>query len=135
MNLSSYSYLKWVAWRVLWNSACPSFHPSFHPFTFYLGSFMAFYLKFWHGARKHMNLCMTEPGFSKKDLPQKFGKRTKNVPNTDFVFNLLKNVVINFYWIYSVKKIYLLCSCTNPGKILFQIYGPKYSQPIRLQDF
>ena len=49
-------------------------------------------------------------------LPQKSGKMGQK-PG---FLNLLKNLVISFYWICSIMKTYyLLCSCTNPvfGKI------------------
>ena len=54
-------------------------------------------------------------------------------------FHLLENLVINFYWIWSIMKIYIICCVPAQipylGKFLFLRYGPKCSQPIRLQDF
>ena len=53
--------------------------------------------------------------------------------------NLLKTFVINFYWICSIMKIYIIyCVSAQTlylGKCLFPRYGQKCSQPIRLQDF
>ena len=53
--------------------------------------------------------------------------------------NLLKNLVFNFYVLfYNENWYYFLCSCTQIRyleKILYLRYGPKSSQPIRLQDF
>ena len=87
--------------------------------------------------------CAWQPIFLGKNiLPQKFGKWTKNGQYM-FFFNLLKSLVINLYWIFSTMKI-----CCVPAQIpylgkilflrrdvLFQHFVPKYSQPIRLQDF
>ena len=47
----------------------------------------------------HVKLCMREPDFPEKFLPQKYGKWTKNGPKTKwakkwakmFFFNLLEN--------------------------------------------
>ena len=56
-----------------------------------------------------------------------------------FFFNLLKNLVINFYWICSIMKIYIICCVPAQipylGKFLFLKYGPKCSQSTRLKDF
>ena len=53
--------------------------------------------------------------------------------------NLLKNSIINFYWICSIMKIYLIycvpVQMQNLGKFLFLRYVPKCSQPMRLQGF
>ena len=81
-------------------------------------------------------LGVTEPDFPEKDfLPQKLAKWAKNV----VFFNLLKNFVINFYWICSIMKIYIICCVPAQipyfGRFWFLRYGPKCSQPIRLQDF
>ena len=52
---------------------------------------------------------------------------------------MLKNCVINFYRICSIMKIYNICCVPAKipylGKFWFLRYGPKCSQPIRLQDF
>ena len=52
--------------------------------------------------------------------------------------NLLKNLVVNFYWICSIMKIYIICCVSTQipylGEFLLLRYGPKCSQPIRLQD-
>ena len=53
-------------------------------------------------------MCVTFSG--KKFFPQKLGKWTKNRPKAGFFFNLLKNLVINFYWIRSIMKVYIICS-------------------------
>ena len=53
--------------------------------------------------------------------------------------NLLKDLVITFYWIYSIMRTYIICNVPVQipyfGKYLFLKYEPKCSQPIRLQDF
>ena len=44
------------------------------------------------------------------------------------------SLVINFYWICSIMKIYIICCVPGQvsylGKFLFLRYGPKCSQPI-----
>ena len=51
--------------------------------------------------------------------------------------NLLKDLVINFYWICFIRKTYIICSVppqiTYLEKILFVRYGPNCSQPQRLR--
>ena len=52
-----------------------------------------------------MLLCMIELDFvEKKFLPQKWGKWAKQG-----FLNLLENLVINFFWIWSIKKVYINC--------------------------
>ena len=54
-----------------------------------------------------MKLHVTEPNFLENlFLPPKLGKLTKNGLETD-VLNLLKNLVVNFYWICLIMKIYI----------------------------
>ena len=79
----------------------------------------------------HVKLCCDRAGFSGNILlPPKLGK---------WVQNLLENLVINFYWIWSITKTYIICSAPAQikylGKFLFLRYGLKCFQPIRLQDF
>ena len=86
-----------------------------------------------------MTLWVTEPNFPEKYFAlQKLGKWTKNGPKKGFL-NLLKNLVINIYWICSKLKIYIICCVSTQipylGKFLFLRYAPKCSQPIKLQDF
>ena len=79
----------------------------------------------------HVKLCVIEWDFlGKFFLPPKLG-RPKMGQKQGF-FNFLENLVINFYWILSIMKIYIIC-CV-PAKFLLRRYGPKCSQPIRLQD-
>ena len=53
--------------------------------------------------------------------------------------SLFKNLVINFYWIWSIMEFYIICCVPTQmsylWKFLFLRYRPKCSQPIRLQDF
>ena len=87
----------------------------------------------------HVKLCVTEEEFlGNFFLPQKLGNGPKMDQKQGF-FNLLENLVINFYWIWSIMKIYIICCVPAQipylGKFLFQRYGPKCSQLNRLQDF
>ena len=87
----------------------------------------------------YMKLCMTAR-FSVKKIfwPKNLENGPKNGPKQGSL-NLFKNLVINFYWICSVIKIFIVCCVPAQilylGKYLFLRYGPKSSQPIRLQDF
>ena len=71
-------------------------------------------------------------------LPQNWEKRPKMGQKHGF-FNLLKNLVINFYWIWSIMEIYITCCVPAQipylGKVLILRYRPKCFQPIRLQNF
>ena len=69
-------------------------------------------------------------------------KNWKNEPKMDQkkgFLSLLESLVINFYWIWSIIKIYIIF-CV-PAQIpylrnfLLLRYGSKCSQPIRLQNF
>ena len=122
-------------------SALPTFHLSFHLFGCFLGIVSLFFSKFLCGARNQYEVVCDRAGFSgKKIFAPKIGKMNQKWAKNSFVFfYLLKNLVINFYWICFIMKTYIV-SCVPVqipylGKILFLRYGPKCSQPIRLQDF
>ena len=89
----------------------------------------------------HVKLCMREPDFLEKNFfcSPKLGKWAQNGPKTGFFFNLLENLVTNFYRLWSIMKIYIICCVAAQipylRKFLFLRYGPKCSQPVRLQDF
>ena len=79
------------------------------------------------------------PFFWKKKFPLRLRKWTKNRSKKRVFLNLMKKLVINFHWIYSIMKIFIIC-CVPAwilyfGKILFLNYRPKCSQSIQLQDF
>ena len=81
----------------------------------------------------HVKLCVTKPDFSKKfSLPRKSTKMS-------FFFHISENFVISFGWKWSKMKdhivINFLAQITYLPKFWFLRYGPKSSQPIRLQDF
>ena len=67
---------------------------------------------FWNSAwcERPMWCCAWQQEFFKKKiLPPKWAK------NRGFLFNLLENLVINFFSIWFIKKFYIICcSCTNP---------------------
>ena len=78
---------------------------------------------------------MTEADFLEKKLSPKLGKLTKNGQKQG-LFNLLKNLVVNFYWICSIVKIYII-SCVPAqipylGKFVFLRYGPKCSKMVSI---
>ena len=84
----------------------------------------------------HMKLCIAEPDFFENVFfAPKIGKMGQK---WSFLI-LLKDLVINFYWICSIMKNYIIYCVPAPipylGKFLFLGYGQKCSQPIRLQEF
>ena len=78
----------------------------------------------------HMTFCVTEQDFP-EDEP-KMGQKQS-------FLNLFKSLIISFYWIFSIMKIYLICCVLAQipylGKMLSLRYGPECSQAIRLQNF
>ena len=95
-----------------------------------------FFSKFWHGARIPWEVVCDRAGFLGKNF---FAPKIGKMGQKQGFFNLLESFVINFYWIWSIMKIYIICCVPAQipylGKFLFLRYGPKCSQPIRLQDF
>ena len=79
--------------------------------------------------------CAWQPDFLEKSFAPKIGKMGQK----QGFWNILKNLVINFYWICSLMKIYNIfyvpVQIPYLGRFLFLRYGPKCSQPIRLQNF
>ena len=77
----------------------------------------------------HMMISVTEPDFFEKMLlPRKYG-----------FLNLLKTLVINFSWIWSIMIVHIVCYSFAQIPYIrndrFLRYQSKYSWPIRLQDF
>ena len=93
----------------------PSVHPPICPDHSCL-----VFSKFWHGARSPYEVVRGRAEFSRKIFPQKW----ENGPKIGFS-EFLKNLVINFYWIYSIMKMYIICcySCTN--HIFRKIFVPQ----------
>ena len=97
--------------------------------SIYWNSVISFFLNFGMMLETHMKLCVTT-GF--------FGKIlfAPNCHRKQGFLKLLKNLVINFYWFCFIMKIYIICWVPDfLRNFLFLRYGPKCSQPIRLQDF
>ena len=116
-------------------SILPSVLPSVQAFSW--NCIIVFFLNFSIVLETHLKLCMTA-GFSRKIFPLKLENRPKIGQKQGFL-NLLKNFVIDFFWICSIMKIYIICSVPTQipylGKNFFQRCGPKCCEPIRLQDF
>ena len=130
-----------VAGRALLNRVCPSFHPSvlpsFHPSCLsgrFLGIASLVFSKFWNGARNLYEVVFDRVGFSRTNFfTSKMGKIDQKWAKNRVFLTLLKKLVINC----SITKIYIICCVpaqTYLGKFLILRYGPKCSQPIRLQD-
>ena len=124
-----------LAGGVLLNRVCPSFRQSFR-LSFclsvrFLGIASLVFSKFWHDARNSCEVVRDTTGFSRKIFfPQKLGKWTK-MGQKQGLLNILKNFVINFYWVFSIMKIYIICCFPAQipylEKFWFLRYGPKYS--------
>ena len=132
-NLLQNSFVEWF-YEI--GSVCPSVLPSILPFFCLSRHFLKlnhyFFLNLSIVLETHVKFCVTEPDFLEKlFLTPKLGKWTKNGPKIV--------LVINFYWVCSIIKICIICCvCAQIpylGKLLFLRYGPKCSQPIRLQNF
>ena len=81
--------------------------------------------------------CLTDPEFLEKlFLLQKLRKWANNWPKIGF-FDFKEKFVINFHWICSIMKSYIICCDPAQilGKILFLRYRSKRCQPMRLQGF
>ena len=120
-----------VLWKKICLSFCPSFRLSFCPSVCpsILLSVRPFFSIFWHGARNPYEVVHDRTRFSreiKENGPKMVQKQG--------LLNLLKNLVINFYWIFSIMEICMICNVPAQiswlGKILFLRYWP-----VRLQDF
>ena len=98
-----------------------------------------FFLSFCMVLETHGKLCLTELDiFGKEVFAPKIGKMGLKYAKNSFFLELLKNVVINLYWICSIMKINIiycvLAQIPYLGKILFLRCGSKCFQPIWLQD-
>ena len=84
----------------------------------------------------HVFLYLTAGFFEKNCLPPKMWKMGKK---EGFFLNVSEILVINFFWIWSIIKVYFICCILAHipflEKIWFLRYRPICSQPIRLQDF
>ena len=107
----------------------------------FLGIVTLAFSEFWHGARNPYEVVHGGQRwiFQKRFFCPKNWKNGPKAGQRQSFLNLLKNFAINFYWICSIMKINIICcdpaQIPYLGKFLFLRYGPKYSQPVRLQDF
>ena len=136
----SFEYISYFLDPRLWpegsyelGSALPSFRPSVGSF---LGIGSLVFSETQHSVRWPCLVVRDRAGFFLKNLfAQKMGKMGQK----QGFLNLLENWVINFFWIWSIKKFYNICCVLAQilylGKIWFLRDGPKCSQPIRLQYF
>ena len=115
-----------------------SFLPSILPSSICPGIFLEwyyFFLNFGLVLGTYTKLCVTA-GFSGKIL---FAPKMGKMGQKQGFLNLLKNLVINFYWIYSIMKIYIICCVPAQipylGKFLFVRYRSKCSQANQIAGF
>ena len=114
--------------------------PSFRLSGRFLGIVSLVFSKFWHDARNPYEVVHDSRIFQKKNFCTKnWENGPKMGQKQDFFLNILGNCVIKFYRICSIMKIQNICCVPTQipylGKFLFLRYGPKCSQPIRLQEF
>ena len=90
-----------VTGRVLWIRTLPatSVFPSFHPEVYFVLAHQ-FFQKLSMVLKAHVLLCVTRSDF----FAPKMGKMGQKLS----FLNLLENLVINFFWIWSIKKV---CIC------------------------
>ena len=118
--------------KVLWNMVCLCFHlvPAF------FGILSLVFSKFWHGAWNPDQVVCDSCIFQNLFCPQNRENGPKMGQKQGFL-NLLKKLVINFYRICSI--IFILFAVFLHKSYIWDFfslkYEPKYSQPIRLQDF
>ena len=84
-----------------------------------------------------VKLCMAELDFLEYFFCPKNLEDGPRMGQKQGFLNLFKNLLINFYWICSIVKFYIWVPAQIPhlGKFLFLRYGPKCSQPVKLQEF
>ena len=130
----------WVEGSYELGSVLLSFRPSVLLSGSFLGIDSLIFSETQHGVRGPCVVVHDRVGFVKKNFfcPKNGENGLKTGQKWGFL-DLLKNLVINFFWIWSIKKVHIIC-CSLAlipylGKIWFLRYGPKWSRPIRLQDF
>ena len=113
-----------VAGRVLWNRICQSFHPPIHLSRHFLGIGILVFSKFW--------LCVRKPDkvvFDRVRFFLKKKKRKKNAPKMGKMgqkkgfLNLLKSLVIDFFWIWSMWS-FILFAIFLCKSYIWEISGP-----------
>ena len=123
-----------VVWRVLWIRVRPSVFPSFR--RKFSWDWLIIFSETQHSVRGPCLVVRDRAGFFLKNL---FAPKMGKMGQKQVFLNLLENLVINFFWIWSIKKFYNICCVLAQilylGKIWFLRDGPKCSQPIRLQYF
>ena len=92
-----------IAGRVLWSRVCLSVLLSFCLSMDFLGIASSGFSRFLHGARNPYEVVCDRAKFSRN-----LGKWAKNGQQHGFL-NLLKNFLINFYWICSTMNIHIIC--------------------------
>ena len=81
-------------------SVCSSVCPDI-----FLELYHCFFSKFWHGARNPYEVVCGRARFSGNVFSPNVGKRGQK----QSFLNLLENLIINFYRICSIMKIWLIC--------------------------
>ena len=120
-----------IAERILSKRVCLSFCQSFHISRCFLGVGSITFSTFWRSARNPDEVVCKIPRFFGKFFGQTIEKMGQ-----EYVFlNRLKHLVINFYRICSMMKIYIICcDCTQipcMANVLFLRYWSNFFQPIR----
>ena len=95
-------------------SPLPSFHPSIFPSGSFLGTGSMVFSETQHNVRGPCLVVRDRAGFLLKKI---FARKMGKMGQKKGFLNLLENLVINFLWIWSIKKLYNICY------ILAQIMG------------
>ena len=108
-------------------SVLPSFCPSVLPSRIFIGIWNSTWC--W----RSIWCCPWQTLFFREKIAPKMGQTGQKC----FFFNLLENLVINFFGIWYIREFYccILAQILYLWKMFFLRYGPKCSWPIRLQNF
>ena len=128
-----------VAGRVLWNRICQSFHPPIHLSRHFLGIGILVFSKFWLCVRKPDKVVFDRVRFFfKKKKKKKCTKNGENGPKKGF-FEFIEKFGPWFFLNLVYVKLYIICYISVQILYLGNIWslrcGPKFSWPIKLQNF
>ena len=90
-------------------SDCPSIHPSIPLSWRFLRTLSLVLSKFWHVFSIYMKLCMTVRFLEKNYFETKIRENGPKMDQKWDFLNLMKNLVINFFSIWSIKKDCIIC--------------------------
>ena len=113
-----------------------SVRPSVLSYESFLGIGSLVFSETHHGVRHPCFVVRDRTGFFGENL---FDPKMGKMGQKQGFSNLLESLIIIFFKIWSIKKVYNICCILAQipylGKIWFPRCGPKCSRPVRLQCF